>query len=166
MKIREKSLIDRTKGQIAWLELQKQKYKEKGLTDRISAVKKKQRALLMHMAAERANILKWVSIRQIQNLLAFVTHRQKKSIFFVRLSKLQQSPKSQRSPSKFKFQNFTAAEVNVKRTSLGNELNNISQRSAFRAYEINGTQGLEEYVYQSRESYWIRKFNFLYLKHF
>lgn len=58
MKIREKSLIDRTKGQIAWLELQKQKYKEKGLTDRISAVKKKQRALLMHMAAERSNILK------------------------------------------------------------------------------------------------------------
>lgn len=61
MKIREKSLIDRTKGQIAWLELQKQKYKEKGLTDRISAVKKKQRALLMHMAAERSNIVRWAN---------------------------------------------------------------------------------------------------------
>lgn len=58
MKIREKSLIDRTKGQIAWLELQKQKYKEKGMTDRISTVKKKQRALLMHMATERSNILR------------------------------------------------------------------------------------------------------------
>lgn len=58
MLIREKRLVDHTKGQIAWLELQKQKYKEKGLTDRISAVKKKQRALLMHMAAERANIVR------------------------------------------------------------------------------------------------------------
>ncbi|KAG4073966.1 hypothetical protein HA402_014171 [Bradysia odoriphaga] len=125
MKIREKSLIDRTKGQIAWLELQKQKYKEKGLTDRISAVKKKQRALLMHMAAERSNI--------------------------VRLNKLQQSPKSQRSSSKFKFHNFSAAEVNVRRPSAGNELNNISQRSAFRAYEINGTVGLEE-ILRKREA--------------
>lgn len=62
------------------------------------------------------------------------------------MSKLQQSPKSQRSSSKFKFQNFSAADVNVKRPSMGNEWNNISQRSAFRAYEINGTNGLEEYV--------------------
>lgn len=68
------------------------------------------------------------------------------------MSKLQQSPKSQRSPSKFKFQNFSAAEVNVKRSSTGNELNNISQRSAFRAFEINGTQGLEEYVCLSIDS--------------
>lgn len=65
-------------------------------------------------------------------------------LVFSRLSKLQQSPKSQRSSSKFKFQNFSAADVNVKRSSVGNELHNMSQRSAFRAYEINGTQGLEE----------------------
>lgn len=37
--------------------------------------------------------------------------------------------------------------MNVRRSSVGNELHNITQRSsAFRAYEINGTQGLEEYV--------------------
>lgn len=72
MKIREKSLIDRTKGQIAWLELQKQKYKEKGLTDRISAVKKKQRALLMHMAAERSNILRWALSVDVTLLLTIL----------------------------------------------------------------------------------------------
>lgn len=56
LKLREKSLIDRTKGQIAWLELQKQKFKEKGLTAQISAVKKKQRAILVSLDKERASI--------------------------------------------------------------------------------------------------------------
>lgn len=56
LKLREKSLIDRTKGQIAWLELQKQKFKEQGLTAQISAVKKKQRAILVSLDKERASI--------------------------------------------------------------------------------------------------------------
>lgn len=56
---REKSLIDRTKGQIAWLELQKQKYKEKGLTVEISSIKKKQRALLVRLEKERTEIQKY-----------------------------------------------------------------------------------------------------------
>lgn len=58
IKIREKALINRTKGQIAWLELQKQQYKKNGQTIEISSTKKKQRALLVRLEKERAEIHK------------------------------------------------------------------------------------------------------------
>lgn len=48
-KKREKYLIDWTKGQISWLELQRQKCKENGELSKITAIKKKQRALLMKL---------------------------------------------------------------------------------------------------------------------
>lgn len=56
LKLREKSLIDRFKGQIVWLELQKQKLKAKGMTAEISAVKKKQRALLVRLDKDRKEL--------------------------------------------------------------------------------------------------------------
>lgn len=56
LKLREKSLIDRFKGQIVWLELQKQKLKAKGMTTEISAVKKKQRALLVRLDKDRKEL--------------------------------------------------------------------------------------------------------------
>lgn len=56
LKMREKSLIDRFKGQIVWLELQKQKLKAKGMTAEISAVKKKQRALLVRLDKDRKEL--------------------------------------------------------------------------------------------------------------
>lgn len=60
LKLRERSLIDRFKGQIAWLELQKQKFKEKGLTVEISTIKKKQRALLMRLEKDRKELHRFV----------------------------------------------------------------------------------------------------------
>ena len=57
MKLREKSIIDRTKGQLAWLELQKIKLKEKSLgNEEIKIIKKKQRALLVRLEKERKAI--------------------------------------------------------------------------------------------------------------
>lgn len=50
--------MDRTKGQIAWLELQKQQFQQRGLTAEITAVKKKQRALLLRMERDRAELAK------------------------------------------------------------------------------------------------------------
>jgi hypothetical protein len=58
IKNREKCLIDRTKGQIAWLELQKQKYKRKGMVEKITEIKKKQRAILMRLEKERSDMKK------------------------------------------------------------------------------------------------------------
>lgn len=56
LKLREKSLIDRFKGQIAWLELRKQKMKEHGQMEEITAIKKKQRALLLRLEKDRQEI--------------------------------------------------------------------------------------------------------------
>lgn len=54
--MREKAIVDRTKGQIAWLEVQKEKYKSKGLTTEISSIRKKQRGVLLKMEKERDEI--------------------------------------------------------------------------------------------------------------
>lgn len=59
IKLREKSLIDRAKGQVAWLELQKQKLRQGGDTAEISHVRKKQRAILLKMEKERHELQKY-----------------------------------------------------------------------------------------------------------
>lgn len=55
----ERSLIERTRGQIAWLELQKQHFKRRGgEADKVSAMKRQQRAILMRLEKERAELKK------------------------------------------------------------------------------------------------------------
>lgn len=56
LKMREKALIDRFKGQIAWLELHKQKLKKYGRINEISMIKKKQRALLLRLNDDRKEL--------------------------------------------------------------------------------------------------------------
>lgn len=51
----EKSLIERTRGQIAWLELQKQHLRH-GQMDKVSTIKRQQRAILMRLEKERAQL--------------------------------------------------------------------------------------------------------------
>ncbi|XP_049286746.1 serine-rich adhesin for platelets-like [Anopheles funestus] len=53
---KQKALLNRAKGQLAWLELQKQRYREKGMTDQITAVKKKQRAILLRLQKDRSEL--------------------------------------------------------------------------------------------------------------
>ncbi|XP_065081061.1 centrosome-associated protein 350-like [Ochlerotatus camptorhynchus] len=55
-RLKEKALLNRTKGQLAWLELQKQRYRERGMMEQISVIKKKQRAILMRLEKERADL--------------------------------------------------------------------------------------------------------------
>lgn len=57
--MREKALFDRTKGQIAWLEVQKERCKSKGLLLQIAAIKKKQRGILLKMEKEREEIKRY-----------------------------------------------------------------------------------------------------------
>lgn len=54
--MREKALLDRTKGQIALLEVQKARYKAKGLINQIAAIKKKQRGIILKMEKKREDI--------------------------------------------------------------------------------------------------------------
>ncbi|XP_062547034.1 centrosome-associated protein 350-like [Armigeres subalbatus] len=58
-RLKEKALLNRTKGQLAWLELQKQRYRERGMLEQISVIKKKQRAILMRLEKERADLNKF-----------------------------------------------------------------------------------------------------------
>uniref|UniRef100_A0A182VSJ7 CAP-Gly domain-containing protein n=1 Tax=Anopheles minimus TaxID=112268 RepID=A0A182VSJ7_9DIPT len=53
---KQKALLNRAKGQLAWLELQKQRYREKGMTDQITAIKKKQRAILLRLQKDRTEL--------------------------------------------------------------------------------------------------------------
>lgn len=52
----ERTLIDRTRGQIAWLELQKQSFRKHGQVDKASAIKKRQRAILLRLEKERQKL--------------------------------------------------------------------------------------------------------------
>lgn len=58
IKIREKSLIDRTKAQIALLQVQKQKFRDQGMILQIPPIKKKQRAILVKLEKDLAEIKK------------------------------------------------------------------------------------------------------------
>lgn len=52
----EKSLIERTRGQIAWLELQKQHLRRHGQADKAASLKRQQRAILMRLDKERTQL--------------------------------------------------------------------------------------------------------------
>ncbi len=52
----ERSLFERTRGQIAWLELQKQHSRRHGFADKVSAIKRKQRAILLRLDKERTQL--------------------------------------------------------------------------------------------------------------
>lgn len=67
LKIRENSLIDRFKGQVAWLELHKQKLKKSGRITEISMIKKKQRALLLRLNQDRKELHRIIKERQLDS---------------------------------------------------------------------------------------------------
>lgn len=110
LKIREKALIDRFKGQIAWLELQKQKHKEKGLTAEISANKKKQRALLLKLNQDRQEIHRVLKEKQQ------IAHQKNVN---------------------YNISNVDT-RVSIRRSSLGTLDDKLSTQGALRAIELNG----------------------------
>uniref|UniRef100_T1IZ11 Uncharacterized protein n=1 Tax=Strigamia maritima TaxID=126957 RepID=T1IZ11_STRMM len=56
LKLREKSLIEKTKAEVAWLELQKQQYRDKGEDDKMPPLRKRQRWLMLRLQQEQAEI--------------------------------------------------------------------------------------------------------------
>jgi hypothetical protein len=52
----ERTLTERTRGQIAWLELQKQNFKKHGQVEKVSAIKKQQRAILLRLEREKEKL--------------------------------------------------------------------------------------------------------------
>ncbi|KAF5277063.1 hypothetical protein FQA39_LY06301 [Lamprigera yunnana] len=73
LKIREKALVDRTKGELAWLEIQKKHLRDAGQLQQISAIKKKQRGLLIKLEHERHEMQR---LKQMQKAAS----RERKSV--------------------------------------------------------------------------------------
>ncbi|GLV42783.1 hypothetical protein CBL_03523 [Carabus blaptoides fortunei] len=53
LKLRDKALFDRTKGELAWLEIQKKQLRENGQLSDVTMIKKKQRGLIIKLEQER-----------------------------------------------------------------------------------------------------------------
>ncbi|XP_055300626.1 uncharacterized protein LOC129567583 isoform X2 [Sitodiplosis mosellana] len=128
LKIREKSLIDRFKGQIAWLELQKQKFKENGLTSEISMIKKKQRALLLRLNNDRKEL-----------------HRV--------LKERQQSENAMRNSSIVNFNiSHMSTNMSIRKTSISKQSDSTSAKRALKAIELPGGGVALETMLQKREN--------------
>lgn len=64
----ERQLIERTRGQIAWLELQKQNCRKHGQLEKVSTIKKQQRAVLLRLEKERSKLKENVTRKPEENL--------------------------------------------------------------------------------------------------
>lgn len=115
LKMREKTLIDRFKGQIAWLELQKQKLKASGLTAEISIIKKKQRALLLRLNKDR---------KELHRILK--EHQQQKTNLAPNTSNVN-----------FNI-SHTTTNMSIRRTSVSKQFNNDAAQRAVKAIELPG----------------------------
>lgn len=123
LKIREKALIDRFKGQIAWLELQKQKLKESGLTTEISMIKKKQRALLLRLNNDRKELYRVLKERQQQ-----IDSMRNSSIVNFNISHM-------------------STNMSIRKTSVSKQTGGTSAKQALKAIELpGGGAALETYV--------------------
>lgn len=122
LKIRERALIDRFKGQIAWLELHKQKFKKAGRIAEISMIKKKQRALLLRLNHDRKELHRIIREKQ---------------------------QKSHKTPLNELNVNYNISHMNtnmsIRRKSVNQQqLENTSSKQAVKALELpGGGQALE-----------------------
>lgn len=54
--LRQKALKEKTKAELAWLEHQKKRLRDKGEDDKMPPIRKKQRGLLIKLQQERVNV--------------------------------------------------------------------------------------------------------------
>lgn len=106
---------------MAWLELQKQKLKESGLTNEISVIKKKQRALLVRLNKDRKEL-----------------HR---------ILKERQQSDSARNAGNVNYNiSHMSSNMSIRRTSSINQFNGTSSKQALKAIELpGGGTALERY---------------------
>ena len=53
LRLREKALKEKTRTEMAWLECQKQRHRDKGADDVMPSIRKRQRGVLMRLQAEQ-----------------------------------------------------------------------------------------------------------------
>ncbi|KAJ8919780.1 hypothetical protein NQ315_006309 [Exocentrus adspersus] len=68
LKIREQALLDRTKGELAWLEIQRKHLRETGKLHEASLIKKKQRGILLNHQKERHEMQRLKQMQKAQSV--------------------------------------------------------------------------------------------------
>lgn len=56
LRLREKALKEKTRAEMAWLEFQKQRHRDKGADDVMPSIRKRQRGVLMRLQAEQVGL--------------------------------------------------------------------------------------------------------------
>lgn len=65
LRLRQKALKEKTHTELAWLEHQKKKLRDKGEDDKMPPIKKKQRGLLLKLQQEQVSLVCTHSISQV-----------------------------------------------------------------------------------------------------
>lgn len=99
LKIREKSLLDRTKGQLAWLEIQKKHLLETGKAEEASAVKKKQRGLVIKLQHENHEMQKLKQMQKAASKERKTILKEQRNMIKAQLSNFGSVTKLKRTPT-------------------------------------------------------------------
>ncbi|KAJ8951340.1 hypothetical protein NQ318_009274 [Aromia moschata] len=86
LKIREQALLDRTKGELAWLEIQRKHLRETGKLDEASLVKKKQRGILVHHQREKHEMQRLKQMQKAASLERKIILKEQRNLIKHQLS--------------------------------------------------------------------------------
>ncbi|KAL3275294.1 hypothetical protein HHI36_020061 [Cryptolaemus montrouzieri] len=154
IKIREQALLDRTKGELAWLEIQRKHLKETGRIQEASLVKKKQRGILLKHQQERREMQRLKQLQKIQSNERKTILKEQKNLIKAKLtsekimSELRiHTPRRRKSSGPMKVLKSSESihsETSVsKRASDGEEIISVTSRShSVRLSEIESSRDL------------------------
>ncbi|KRT85104.1 hypothetical protein AMK59_700 [Oryctes borbonicus] len=149
LKIREKALLDRTKGELAWLEIQKKQLIETGQLHEASLLKKKQRGIIIKLQHEKQEMQRLKQIQKAASKERKTILKEQRNMIKAQLSNNNQIPKIRRSVYKERRQLGPVKVYNLHRETINTETS-ISRRSSV-AEEIIITSRSESIVGQISE---------------
>ncbi|XP_072394554.1 uncharacterized protein [Diabrotica undecimpunctata] len=86
LKIREQALLDRTKGELAWLEIQRKHFKETGKLHEASVVKKKQRGILVNHQKEKHEMQRLKQMQRAASIERKIVLKEQRNLIRQQLS--------------------------------------------------------------------------------
>ncbi|XP_074025378.1 uncharacterized protein [Leptinotarsa decemlineata] len=86
LKIREQVLLDRTKGELAWLEIQRKHFKETGQLQEASVIKKKQRGILVNHQKEKHEMQRLKQMQKAASIERKIVLKEQRNLIRQQLS--------------------------------------------------------------------------------
>ncbi|KAI4470046.1 centrosome-associated protein [Holotrichia oblita] len=149
LKIREKALLDRTKGELAWLEIQKKQLIETGQLHEASLLKKKQRGIIIKLQHEKQEMQRLKQIQKAASKERKTILKEQRNMIKAQLSNSNAVPKIRRTVYKERRHLGPVKVYNLHRETINTETS-ISRRSSL-AEEIIITSRSESIVGQISE---------------